>query len=71
VSHDKRTDHFQDMTNIRGCGREIKSVENGGIIGALVGAAGLDVTRLLALIAHTLARSLRWAIAREMADLTA
>jgi len=36
-----------------------------------VGAHGLDVAGLLALVAHALAAGLGWAVAREMADLAA
>jgi hypothetical protein len=34
-----------------------------------VGARSLNVTGLLAAVAHTLAGSLRWAVTGEMADL--
>lgn len=41
------------------------------LAGALVGARGLDMAGLLALVADTLVGRLRGAVAREMADLAA
>jgi hypothetical protein len=50
---------WRAMVGVAGCGR------------VLVGARGLDVAGLLAFVADTLVGGLRWAVAAQVAHLTA